>query len=521
MKIKNIMFSGVAAAIFAGVCGAADAATISLISKDYADTQLQAKLTAGDNIAIADDGKTISATGLIKTAELEAAVSALEAQINAKASSADMTTAQQDIAAAEAAIELLKSGKADKTTVENLQTAINNLGDTYATDAEVEGLINGVKALIPTKVSAFENDAGYLVASDLGDYAKTADVNTALALKADASALESAVSTLETEIAKKAAQTDMTAAQTAINEAKDAIEALKTGKADASTVTNLQETVANLGQTYATDAELSAAVAAVEAKIPSLDDYAKTADVAATYATQAYVGVIPSTATAKDIVGYVQEKTSGIATSENLEELTGRVATAETDIDSLESRVSENETAIAGKADSTKVAEDIAAAVATKADSTAVYTKTEVDGKITTATADLATKTEMNAVSAVANAAAVKADVDAALENIYTKTEVDSAIDAIEEYDTALAGRVTATEGKITTLEGKVSTNEGAISTNAAAITALQNAGYVAGTKTAGSYLVNFDAAGNASYAPVAILDAQGAPIDLTSGAVK
>ena len=483
MKIKNIMFSGFAAAIFVGLCGAANAATIELISKPYADANLQGKLKQGDNISIGADN-TISAKGLATTEQL--------------------------------------ATKADATTVTTLQETVDKLGDTYATDDELTTAINGVKAQIPTKVSVFENDAGYLVTSDLGDYAKTADVNTALALKADTTALENAVSALETEIAKKAAQADMTAAQTAINEANAAIEALKTGKADASTVTNLQETVANLGQTYATDAELSSAVAAVEAKIPSLDDYAKSADVAATYATQAYVGEIPSTATAKDIVGYVQEKTSGIATSENLAELTGRVATAETDIDSLEGRVSANETAIAGKADSTKVAEDIAAAVAGKADSAAVYTKTEVDGKITTATADLATKTELNAVSAVANAAAVKTDVDAALENIYTKAEVDSAIGAIEEYDdTALAGRVTATEGKITTLEGKVSTNEGAISTNAAAITALQNAGYVAGTKTAGSYLVNFDAAGNASYAPVAILDAQGAPIDLTSGAVK
>ncbi len=566
MKIKNIMFSGFAAAIFVGLCGAANAAAIELISKPYADANLQGKLKQGDNISIGADN-TISATGLATTEQLATkadaftvkadsglvlengvlstsgiatsgnlkelqdtvaghttqiqdinteidtlataqALADLETVVNAKAAQTDMTAAQTAINEAKAAIEALQSGKADALTVTTLQETVDNLGQTYATDDELTAAINGVKALIPTKVSAFENDAGYLVASDLGDYAKSADVNADLALKADTSALESAVSALETEIAKKAAQTDMTAAQTAIDEAKAAIEALQSGKADASTVTTLQETVSNLGQTYATDAELSAAVAAVEAKIPSLDEYAKSADVAATYATQAYVGVIPSTATAKDIVGYVQEKTSGIATSDNLAELTGRVATAETDIDSLEGRVSANETAIAGKADSTKVAEDIAAAVAGKANSTDVYTKTEVEGKITTATADLATKSELNAVSTVANAAAVKADVDAALENIYTKAEVDSAIDAIEEYDdTALAGRVTA--------------NEGAISTNAAAITALQNAGYVAGTKTAGSYLVNFDAAGNASYAPVAILDAQGAPIDLTSGAVK
>ena len=60
MKIKNVMFSGFAAAIFATVCGAAVAADVSLISKDYADTKLQAKLTEGQGIDIvtAEDGTT-------------------------------------------------------------------------------------------------------------------------------------------------------------------------------------------------------------------------------------------------------------------------------------------------------------------------------------------------------------------------------------------------------------------------------------------------------------------------------
>lgn len=49
-----------------------------------------------------------------------------------------------------------------------------------------------------------------------------------------------------------------------------------------------------------------------------------------------YVGTIPTTATATDIVGYVQEKTAGIATDTALEELTGRVAQAEKDVDAIE-----------------------------------------------------------------------------------------------------------------------------------------------------------------------------------------
>lgn len=49
-----------------------------------------------------------------------------------------------------------------------------------------------------------------------------------------------------------------------------------------------------------------------------------------------YVGTIPTGATATDIVGYVQEKTTGIATSANLEEIGARVTTAEGNIDAIE-----------------------------------------------------------------------------------------------------------------------------------------------------------------------------------------
>lgn len=55
-----------------------------------------------------------------------------------------------------------------------------------------------------------------------------------------------------------------------------------------------------------------------------------------TFATKAYIGDIPETSEATDIVGYIQEKTAGIATDTALEELTGRVADAEGEIDALQ-----------------------------------------------------------------------------------------------------------------------------------------------------------------------------------------
>lgn len=62
--------------------------------------------------------------------------------------------------------------------------------------------------------------------------------------------------------------------------------------------------------------------------ITDLDDTIKGYD----YATNTYVGAIPETAEATNIVAYIQEKTAGIATDTALEELTGRVATAENNI---------------------------------------------------------------------------------------------------------------------------------------------------------------------------------------------
>ena len=444
MKIKNLMFSGFTAALFASVCGAADAATVSLISKDYADANLQAKLEAGDNITI--ENGTISATGLVGTETLTTSVNELKELINAKAAQSDMTTAQADIDAVEAAIELLKTGKADAQTVTDLQNAIDALGDTYATDEEVSAAIAAVEEKIPTvptNVSAFTNDAGYLVSGDLADYAKSADVETTYATK---------------------------------------------------------ESVAN------------------------------------TYATKEFVGTLPEGATATNIIGYVQEKTAGIATNENLAELTGRVAA--------------NEAAIEKKANSETVATDIAAALAEAKkyaddnDADTIYDDTalvgrvktledagyqnaaQVESAITTATSTLATKSELNAVSTslseykTSNDGAVALKANAA--DVYTKGEVDAAIGAIEEYDdTALAGRVTVNEGAISTNATNIATNAGNITANATAIEALQGAGYVVGTKSAGSYLVNFDAQGNASYAAVEILDDKGAPIDLTTNAVK
>ena len=455
MKIRNVVFSGFAAAIFAGVCGTVDAATVNLVKYETYTAGMESKqdkLKEGENITIAEDN-TISAPGVVTTARLTEVQTALEQAIQAMHENGDYATAKEleDLAAE---VEKLKGSSASNEVIAELTGRVKAIEDApYADQSYVTNAVNGVKTL-------------------LNDYAKSVDVNAALDLKANTadlavvattgsytdllniptdlvkqSGLEQAVQNLQDLIDDKADADDYLVAAdlTALNEA---VAALQSGKADASTVETLQETVANLGQTYATDAEVVAAVAAVEGKIPSLAEYAKTADVAATYATQEALAGVKATADAAAAKSYVDEelakKQNELQLGENLQWVDGKldtkgIATAD--------GLAELETKVNNAAQKTDVANDIAQALedakayADANDADTLYDDAQVKADIAANTAAIATK---------ANSA-----------DVYTKTEVDAAIDAIEEYDdTALVGRVTA--------------NETAISTNADAIEAIE-----------------------------------------------
>ncbi len=633
MKIKNVVFSGFAAAIFAGVCGAANAASVELISKPYADTNLQAKLTAGSNIAIDSQTNTISATGLATTtyvdeelakkqnelqlgenlqwvdgkldtkgiatadglAELENKVnnaaqkSDVDAALALKADKTEIPTLdglatseelntlrttleasiaekQQkgeylvaaDLKTLEDAVEALQSGKADASTVETIQETINNLGNTYATKADMTAADSALQAAIEAVDAKIPSLDGYAKTADLaavatsGQYADLEgkpDIPSIEGL-ATSEELNTLRTTLEASIAEKQQKGEYLVAAD-LKTLEDAVDALQSGKADASTVETIQETINNLGNTYATKEDMTAADQALQAAIDNMDlsAYAKVADVySKTDADAKFLIMRDANALGANLQWNEAGKldTKGIATADGLKELEDKVADAVTNTE-LEAKgyqtQTDVETLISGKADSTTVASDIATALQTAKDyadandADTIYddtalagrvktledagyqTATEVGGAITTATADLATKSEVNAVSTslgeykTSNDAAVASKANSA--DVYTKSEVDAAIAAIEEYDdTALAARVSANESAI-------ATNTSGVEANAGAIEALQNAGYVSGVKTAGSYLVNFDAEGNASYAAVEILDDKGNPIDLTLGAVK
>lgn len=102
---------------------------------------------------------------------------------------------------------------------------------------------------------------------------------------------------------------------------KEAEHATSAGSAESATKATQDGNGNVIADTYETKTD-------AESKLTEAKEYTDT--------LKTYVGTIPETATATDVVGYVQEKTAGIATSENLAELTNRVALAETDIDNIQ-----------------------------------------------------------------------------------------------------------------------------------------------------------------------------------------
>ena len=214
-------------------------------------------------------------------------------------------------------------------------------------------------------------------------------------------------------------------------------------------------------------------------------------------ALELYVGTIPEGATSTNVVAYVQEKTAGIATSENLQELTNRVAQAETDIDNiekdylkaadkttLEGKITDVETAVATEKSR---AEGIEAGLETRlakveGDYLKAADKTELQGNIDTLTGvvntlrdgvdaekvdgvkDLIDYVEEHGTEVTGmkediseNAAAVAA----------VAGRMDTAEGEIDALQTAVAGKVeqTAYDAKIAELAGADTTLSGRIDT--------------------------------------------------------
>ena len=246
MNIKNIAFSGFAAAILAGVCGAADAATVNLASKSYVDNALAGKASiedfenlestvgqkatqtalkeVADQVVInTNDIAALKAAGYLTDADLTELQQTLQDAIDEKQAKGNYADADE-LATLKTTVENLQTGNVDKTVIENLQTTVNTISADYAKKSELTAAEEKLQAAI---------DA--IKIPDLTDYAKTADVNAALASKADASALTNLVTStqlselrtaLEAEIAKKQNSGDYATAD-ALQTVSDSLASLK------------------------------------------------------------------------------------------------------------------------------------------------------------------------------------------------------------------------------------------------------------------------------------------------------
>lgn len=394
MKIKNVVFSGFAAALFAGVCGAANAA-VELTSKTYVDNALAGISTTVGQKATKEELNALAGRVTVNETDIK-------------------TLKETTLPALEDALEkAIAAGDAEATeAITALQEAVQGLQGSTATNETMLALSNRVKAIedAPYAAQSYVDDAIRTVNTALADYAKSADVTAALALKADTSALTAAVEALETAIEGKASTADMAAANQAIDDAEAAIELLKTGKADVTTVTDLQNAIAALGDTYATDAELKDEIDAVKALISAIDltPYAKTADVNA----------------------------------------------------ALE-QVSE-------KLDDKANISDVNTELAKKANATDVYTINQVDQKI----ADVVAGDMSEALSAYVTTETYNTGMALKADKTTVADEIAAALQSAKDYadaqdadtvydDTALAARVTANEGNISTNTAAIETLQG------------------------------------------------------------
>ena len=447
MRINNIVFSGVMATILASVAGVASAATVNLASKTYVDDALAQKqniLTAGEGIEISDNivKSTIDVSNfllkhdmpdfnnLATHSDLAALERALQAEIAAKHAAGDYATAAQ-LQELKNTVETLQTGGADKAAIESLQASVATISADYAKKSELNATEQDLRDAINAVDAAVQ-------AIDLSLYATVDDVDAKLLLKANASALNTLKTTLEAAIAEKQDKGDYLV-ESDLAELQNAVNALESGKADASTVTALQTAINNLGNTYSTKDELSDvetrlqnAISAIQ--IPSLDGYAKLTDIPSTanLATKAELATKADASALDDLV-----------TSEEL-------ATLRTN---LEAQIANKQasgdyaTATALKAVSDSLAE--------YAKTSNVYTKAEVDEKIAGAASggnvDLsgyATTSALDALQALVNGNTTEI-TNLKNAGYQTSTDVQNAI-TTATADLATKSELAAKQGKLT-----------------------------------------------------------------------
>lgn len=246
-----------------------------------------------------------------------------------------------------------------------------------------------------------------------------------------------------------------------------------------------KDAIAKLNGTAETEGSVAKAVAdaksALETKITAVDGKADAAKDAASAAQgdvdklETYVGVIPTGATAQNVVAYVDEKTANIASGTEFANLKTRVGTAEgnittlqSDVDAVEAKAAANEAAITklnGEGDGS-VKKQIDAAFndfATKvSDDNVVNTYKELIDYCATHSAEAA---EM-AGNIAKNATAIS-DLEKFVGTLPEGTQAKDVIAYINEKVAAEQTRATKAEGdlgtRLTAIEGKFGEGDGSV----------------------------------------------------------
>lgn len=229
-------------------------------------------------------------------------------------------------------------------------------------------------------------------------------------VKLNKEAIEKLNGTGEGSVAKAVAD-----AKALVDADVDAVEAIANkNKTDIEAINHAETGILKTAKDYA-DGKAAEVQGNVDAVAEDLADLAE------------YVGTIPEGATATDIVGYVTEKTSGIASEGAMIELGNRVTQAEKDIDAIE-------------------ADYLKAADKTELEGKITATQGEVDALEQTHATDKAAleaaialkadQTALDAVSGVANAAVKQADYDVKVKAL---EDEDARIVGLVESEAALA----------------------------------------------------------------------------------
>lgn len=159
MKVKNIMFSGVMAAILGATAAQAD--PVQLISKTYADNNLQSKLTqtnnAGDNVTISEDGKigvdlTNYATNTAVTDAITNALAAdgeVTAAIDAAVANKQEKLDNAEVLSGITAVELAGYDKA----VTDSATALTNAATAQSAAEAAQGEVDALETVVEGKAA--------------------------------------------------------------------------------------------------------------------------------------------------------------------------------------------------------------------------------------------------------------------------------------------------------------------------------------------------------------------------------